>query len=686
MDVGLNSRTVSIIRSLLESPTPASVAGLCEQLRCTRRMVRYCLPDVEAWLASRGVTFVRGRQRGMRLEANAGLRQRLLSELTKQNPYALKLSTDQRRSILSVLLVSATAPRTIEQMAKIIGVSRTTVQKDLSFLNTRMSQKYGLTLRSIRGRGVTLAGTEGGFRQAMVDSVMESVKDSGLSRLLQDIERANAGPAPQHGQNAGLLDLVFRDLRSTNLEFLKSQILAAESALGREFSETARVALLVHLAIAVGRLKSGHDIAMAPEHLESLRALTEYEVASDMAQRIGDRFQVAVPEAEVGYMTLHLAGAKRGLGNREVIVGNSEVAMKTIIREMVKEAERQLSRKLSDRKLLEGLLLHLVPAYYRVRYSLPIRNPLLQEIKADYPDLFEAALRAAGVFRKALGVELPEEEVAYIAIHLGAAVERIGRWPHERPKVMVLCASGIGTATLLASRLESEFPRIDIVGVQSALEISSKSLSGVDAIISTVPVSIPGLPCVTVSPTLSKEDCELVSNLFSVLPVSRRILRKTAATPASGVMPFEKRAVRFNTSAEDWVEAVTAAGQVLVELGFCEPRYVRAMVDKIQRFGGYVVLGNGVALPHASPSDGVIEPGLSLVRLAHPVVFPGRPSDPVVLVIGVSATRDTSEEMMHRLNVVLSGPGLDCLKKAKHEQDFAAELASLVSLRMKVRH
>lgn len=69
-----------------------------------------------------------------------------------------------------------------------------------------------------------------------------------------------------------------------------------------------------------------------------------------------------------------------------------------------------------------------------------------------------------------------------------------------------------------------------------------------------------------------------------------------------------------------------------------------------------------MALPHAIPDNGVLQPGMSLVRLARPVLFPGHPNDPVLLVVGVASSRASVEEVRSRLSLVLSGPVLEYLK------------------------
>jgi len=91
--------------------------------------------------------------------------------------------------------------------------------------------------------------------------------------------------------------------------------------------------------------------------------------------------------------------------------------------------------------------------------------------------------------------------------------------------------------------------------------------------------------------------------------------------------------IRLQVEAEDWQEAVRQGGQLLVEGGKCEERYVDAMVDAVREMGPYMVLAPGLALAHARPEDGVLELGLSVITLATPVDFGSEANDPVSLVI-----------------------------------------------------
>ena len=96
--------------------------------------------------------------------------------------------------------------------------------------------------------------------------------------------------------------------------------------------------------------------------------------------------------------------------------------------------------------------------------------------------------------------------------------------------------------------------------------------------------------------------------------------------------------VRLGVRAAGWREAVRAAGALMVDTGTVEPRYVDAMIRSCERFGPYIVIAPGLALPHSRAEDGAIADSFSLVTLASPVEFGNEANDPVHVVLALSAS------------------------------------------------
>jgi PTS system ascorbate-specific IIA component len=62
------------------------------------------------------------------------------------------------------------------------------------------------------------------------------------------------------------------------------------------------------------------------------------------------------------------------------------------------------------------------------------------------------------------------------------------------------------------------------------------------------------------------------------------------------------------------------------------------MKQALAEIGPYVVVAPGIALLHARPEDGVLEPCISLITLDTPVDFGHSENDPVDIVIAFGAT------------------------------------------------
>lgn len=103
----------------------------------------------------------------------------------------------------------------------------------------------------------------------------------------------------------------------------------------------------------------------------------------------------------------------------------------------------------------------------------------------------------------------------------------------------------------------------------------------------------------------------------------------------SEMLPPARIALGVNVA--DWREAVVAAGKLLVDTGVVEAGYIEAMIRTAEELGPYIVIGPGIAMPHARPEDGALSTGLSFVKLDPPIEFGHEDHDPVSLVFGLAA-------------------------------------------------
>ena len=156
------------------------------------------------------------------------------------------------------------------------------------------------------------------------------------------------------------------------------------------------------------------------------------------------RNSLSVPEAEIGYITMHLLGARSAaLPTGAGRVDNFRLVQ--IAQSIMRLAgEKSGAPLLRSRTLLTGLVNHLAPALHRLKLGMDIRNPLLAQMEAEHPELMSLARHAVRAMEEEAGAPLPADEIAYIAMHLGAALTEAGG---DRPTVRVCSQAAFGART-----------------------------------------------------------------------------------------------------------------------------------------------------------------------------------------------------------------------------------------------
>ena len=163
---------------------------------------------------------------------------------------------------------------------------------------------------------------------------------------------------------------------------------------------------------------------------------------------------------------------------------------------------------------IQGLLVHLEPALYRMKNDMTIYNPLLDEIKNEYPDMFESCEKAAKVITERTGIVPGEAEIGYLVMHFGAAREKIESRKKKKRIVNagVICASGFGVARLMLAKLKSKFSDKEVVfHAFGSDEISQHVTSKIDFFISSINVDTLHVDYVMVSPLITQKDIVQIS-------------------------------------------------------------------------------------------------------------------------------------------------------------------------------
>jgi mannitol operon transcriptional activator len=423
------------------------------------------------------------------------------------------------------------------------------------------------------------------------------------------------------------------------LQTAKSLTREAVGRLPYAIADEAFVSLSVHVALMIERLLRGGEIEMDAEVLERLRDTAEYDSARELAGTIEEDFRLDVPEEEVAYLTRHLRGTKlRQDDELDRYFEGSDLEIASRVKALIHHVSEQTGVALAgDSSLYTGLLAHIERAIHRLRENMRISNPLLSEMKEDYPALFDLVYR--GMRKIFVEDEIPEEEAAFVAMHFGAALDRgQGNFPNS---VLIICPSGIASSKILASRLEKAFPQIRRLHNASLFDLEKLDAKGFDLVVSTVPLQIPDDLYVQVKPLLSEDEVgrirdHLRGKLLGGRPVNRAVseslevfgggqekLRQMAEATQLIAELVDDVSVERHEARGSIPEAVRLMCASLAARGLVsDPKSLENSLLARMELGGIGIPDTALALFHARDAT-VVRPAFSLHDFDEPLQLEG---------------------------------------------------------------
>jgi mannitol operon transcriptional antiterminator len=587
MTIELTARQKYILQTIYDAEV-MDAESMLERLRVSRRTIQRDLHTLQDYLNAFGVALDLSSLKSIALVGDPSDVARAVVGMERL-PKVLALNPKEREFHIVSELLRTDGPVKIAYLSHRIHVADASISSDLDKLTNWFTAR-GLGLVRRRGYGVEVLGSERAKREALAELLHNHIS---VYQLMNAWSRHNA--APSDNDQVSLIDHWFDRHR---VEQVKDILEDELKDVAPPLDEAAFYGFMVHVLLSVERLKESHPVTYPDVRREMLRGTSEFEVAERVLKRLLPEGMEAIEEAS--YLASHLRGAKVQLTGETRILPLKITTMQLAHRIVLLLSEQMDVPLSTDQQLLSGLSQHLEPAVYRMSAGMTIRNPLLTEVIRRYAELFR---RVEGVTRLVFqdyGYQVPDEEVGYLTMHVGAAIER---WrAGNRPRVKIVCPNGISSAELLAQRVRMEFPQVDIVGVGSVHAVDREDA---DFVISTVSV-VKYNRMIHVSPFLTDEDIKKIKDQLSNWQPGRK-----EKTPTGQILPWHPErqmaalAITENVAVRQVVVEAMAdlitlvAADVQAQGVSPHEDEVEAALHARERLGSVVLPGQALALLHA---------------------------------------------------------------------------------------
>ncbi|UOF89820.1 BglG family transcription antiterminator [Fodinisporobacter ferrooxydans] len=526
--MNISSRQRMILDILLREREGLTIKDLAEEIEVSSRTVHRELNEIETLLEKFGLIVIKKSGVGVQVLGTPEQMQELQSELLDIT--TTEYTVSERKALILCTLLEAVEPVKLISLAYDLKVTSATISHDLDDLEEWLRQ-FGLSVIRKRGYGIEIEGSEAAKRKAMSSFISDNLDETELLGAIKDTIQ-NKTFKNINTSSERLLGLIEKE----KLIKVETALRDVEKELPYPLADSAYIGLVIHLSLVIERIVKGEKIDFDVNYLKELSNTHEYHIAQKIIERLKHFFKLTFPVGEVGYITMHLLGAKLRNSTGELFPAENMMLSRNV-QQLIKVCEEKLGINFTDeRSLFQGLLTHMEPAIHRIKQNMKIRNPVLQQIKKDYAFLFEIIEEAVTVVFPHLHV--PDEEIGYLVMHFGASLEKeYGKI--KRIRAYIVCSSGIGTSKMLASRIEKEIPEIEVLKNISLFEIGNIDKSQYDVIISTI--ALPGQQeeYILVSPLLSEEEIKKIKDFIRRIRI-RNTIRNQKSVSVNTESPIAK--------------------------------------------------------------------------------------------------------------------------------------------------
>ncbi|MCI8565422.1 MAG: PTS transporter subunit EIIA [Lachnospiraceae bacterium] len=327
---------------------------------------------------------------------------------------------------------------------------------------------------------------------------------------------------------------------------------------------------------------------------------SEQKLIKDLCRRLEEEFRLCLDR--VSQEEIHMLVK----ANASYSLPDAREELRSLIGDEVMELTEYYIRQvnslyiidLSDDAFVTPFSLHLKNLIFRARNHSFVQNPLAESIRTGNPIIFDVAIYIGLDLMERLGVMIPEDEMAFLALHVGSELARQNLNRTKAP-VAVLCPEYRGLHNNLLNSLLLDFGN-QIHIVQSVhREEDLMSLSGCSILFTTVPLR-ESYDCyvVTLSPFALDSQYDLIQDALA--HTRNRYVNEKLRKNFHQF--FEKGLFLLNPPLEGRSQVLSQLCQALQELNYVDENFL----DNVYRreHAATTAFAN-IAIPHAVEMDAI---------------------------------------------------------------------------------
>lgn len=615
-----------------------------------------------------------------------------------------KLSLNERLNILKMILYFDESGLKLSDIAGTMEIPKADVRKDLEIMSEEL-KKDGIKLIYENYKGYKLTGNKGNLlvkRLEIIEDIIRELKETG--------DFFNSGDSGTwHSE-----EYFYGYIKYENLEITRDFLELIGKELGLEIDEENYNRIFSYILMLINfdelydnkeELLSRNFLFHTPEYLAVERILGKLFKENDRKESPKEAKLLLITDLIMG---INISGLKDDIFYKWI---NEEAVAEEITDKISDMINLNLR---GDKILITGLIDNLKFSIYRIKNDIQIINSVFKDLILNKDKNIEIVKKAVEETEKEFKINFTEYELAAMAYLVRASIKRTKR--NNIKKVLLICGLGYGSSKILEESLKEnyELDIVDVIPYYLADDLIP-AYKEVDFILSTIEIHRQfevsyGIPIIKINPVMQKEDFKKLAEygieknkmsvslkkLISIIENNTeikdrqklidslknefedRIINDIQKTGYTLKKLLKKENVKFIDEAENWKEAIFQSGDLLVSNKKVTSEYVQEMIELVEKHGPYIVLEEGIAMPHAGISENVLETGISLLVVNEKVSLPEGRNANIFLSFAAKNKNDNIDIMNDLFELITKYEFIDKVSKMKNYSQLETYLEEII--------
>ena len=630
----LNNREIKML-DIFSSGEEVSIKKLKEKFDISERMVRYDIEKINFVLSIFNIKPIYRNKSGIfKLDSDNKINK--IKDIVKE---AEPVTIEKRRNLIKFLLITTVKKLNISNLMEKFDTSRITINSDLNSIKKEFEKK-GIKLST--KKGIMLEGKISNLIKYRVEKISEclnylkNIKNKTIYGMkTEEIFKENLGIEEVRTLSDFLKKVLSKlnfSATDENYKTLLSYVILLQS---ENFHEEINNFICVDGGI--------------------IKEWDEYDTIKKEIKNYG--LNEIFKEQDIFIITDLVV--KISSYNKDSQFYENWIDLDILVKNLIENINSRLNVDISKDKLLfEYLRQHLNPFFYRVKNEYTLNDKFIQDLKFTKNNLFYLIKESLNILTNILKKDIPDEEIFLLTLHFQASIERVVNNNIKVKRIIIISTLGYGISQILVDNISSLF-NVEIVAVTPYFKLKETLLNNenIDYIITTMDIEdkiLYNIPILKVNPVFTIDDRKkmldvgfvsnnkkvLISELIQIIEEEAKINNKeelikklenkmkgriindvVEAEEEKNIITDEN--IIFSYDGKNIEEAIEYTCRLLEKMKYISSSYTKSILDILRNHTSYMIIHNGIILPHSKNKNNVFKTSGILLELKNTLELNG---------------------------------------------------------------